>query len=195
MRLTLACLVAVLPTLASAQTGVITGHVDAVPARFLGETVVFLKLKVAPSGPPRHVTIDQKGMRFTPHVTLIEVGDSVEFTNHDAVEHNVFTPDNEGYNLGMIKPNSAGRYTFEHPGVYMQLCSVHAEMLAYVFVGESPHHAVVDAAGNFRLEHVPTGSYEIAIWNSHLKAAEQRVMVVEGKPAIVNFEIKRQPSP
>jgi hypothetical protein len=111
--------------------------------------------------------------------------------NHDAVDHNVFTPDNEGYNLGMIGPKGAGSYEFKRPGVYTQLCSVHAEMLAYVFVGDNPFHAVVDAHGGFRLEHVPPGTWVLAVWNSHLKAADQKVTVVDGKTTEANFSLKR----
>ena len=171
--------------------GLITGKVEATPARFLSETVVFLReVKVAPTT-HRTVPIDQKGMRFIPHVVAIEAGDSVEFLNHDAVEHNVFTPDNEGYNLGMIKPSGSGRYTFDHPGVYTQLCSVHAEMLAYVYVGTSPYQTVVDAHGAFRLEHVPPGTYSVAVWNSHLKAPDQMVQLTEGKSVQLTFTVQR----
>ncbi len=137
------------------------------------------------------MAIDQKGLKFIPHVVAINVGDSVEFLNHDAVDHNVFTPDNEGYNLGMIRPTTSGSYEFHQPGVYTQLCSVHAEMLAYVFVGENPYHAVVDEKGNFKLEHVPPGTWTLAVWNSHLKAAEQQVTVAEGKTAEAAFSLKR----
>ncbi len=181
------------PALAWAEGGTITGKVDALPARFLPETVVYLKQVPMPSPrpEPKKVSIDQKGLRFVPHMVAINVGDSVEFQNHDAVDHNVFTPDNEGYNLGMIRPSAAGSYEFKQPGVYTQLCSVHAEMLAYVFVGDNPYHAVVDAKGAFKLEHVPPGSWTIAVWNSHLKAADQTVTVAEGKAAEVDFSLKR----
>lgn len=174
----------------SADAGTIIGRVDATPSKFLPETVVYVKSVKVPTTPKR-VAVDQKNLKFFPHVLAINVGDTVEFLNHDAVEHNVFTPDNEGFNLGMIKPKSAGSYTFEQAGVYTQLCSVHAEMLAYVFVGENPFHAVVDANGTYRIDQLPPGTYTLAVWNSHLKASERAVTVVEGKPAEVSFSVRR----
>jgi plastocyanin len=172
--------------------GVVSGRVEATPARFLSETVVYLRDARPPQPvPPRTVIIDEKGLRFTPHVAAINAGDTVEFLNSDAVEHNVFTPDHEGYNLGMIKPTSSGVYQFEKPGVYTQLCSVHPEMLAYVFVGPTPYHAVVDARGAWRLEHVPAGTWQLAVWNSHLKAPDVTVTVVEGKAVEVSLQLKR----
>lgn len=192
-RAAVALTVALAATSALAQGGTLTGKVEVLPARFLAETVVYLRdaKPPTPAPPAKKVAIDQKGMKFIPHVVAINAGDTVEFLNHDAVEHNVFTPDNEGYNLGMIKPNAAGAYQFEKPGVYTQLCSVHAEMLAYVFVGENPYHAVVDAKGAWRLEHVPPGTYQVAVWNSHLKAPDVTVTVAEGKTVEVSFALKR----
>lgn len=176
-----------------AQGGTLTGKVEVLPVRFLGETVVFLRdAKVAATPPAaKTVPIDQKGLKFIPHVVAINAGDTVEFLNHDAVEHNVFTPDNEGFNLGMIKPSGAGRYTFDRPGTYTQLCSVHPEMLAYVFVGTNPYHVAVDANGAWRLEHVPAGTWRVAVWNSHLTAPDVSVTVVDGKSVDVSFRLKR----
>jgi plastocyanin len=181
------------PRGALADGGTIVGRVEALPARFLSETVIYLRDAKAPdpAPAPRKVAIDQKGLKFTPHVVAITVGDVVEFPNGDAVDHNVFTPDNEGYNLGMIKPNSAGTYTFRQPGVYTQLCSVHSEMLAYVFVGTTPYQAVVEPNGTFRIDHVPPGTFKLAVWNSHLKAPDQAVTVVEGKATEASFSLKR----
>ena len=170
--------------------GTITGKVESTPAKYLEETVVYLK--EAPNGhTAKTVSMDQKGMKFLPHVVAITVGDSVEFLNHDNVDHNVFSPDNEGYNLGMIKAEQKSPRKFEKPGVYSQLCSVHPEMLAYIFVGKNSHSAVVDAKGNFKLDNVPPGTYQLAVWNSHLKAADQPVTVAEGKPTEVTISVKR----
>lgn len=182
---------ALFTTAAFAQGGSLRGKVEVTPQRFLTETVVYLRAAKAPKAAPRRFAIDQKGLKFIPHVTAITVGDTVEFLNHDAVDHNVFTPDNEGYNLGAIQPNRSGVYTFDQPGVYTQLCSVHTEMLAYVFVGDNPYHAVVDARGTFLLEHVPAGSWTVAIWNSHLRAPDQAITVTEGKTVELAFTLKR----
>ena len=188
MLLPLAALVSLV---ALAEPGALTGRVEGLPLRFLGETVVYVRGLPVPPAAPHRVAIDQRGMRFVPHVTVIEQGDTVEFLNHDAVEHNVFTPDNEGFNLGMIKPSTSRQYTFSRAGVYAQLCSVHAEMLAYVFVGENPYQAAVDAQGGFRIDRVPPGTYRVAVWNSHFKAPEQAVAVVEGKATVLTFTLRR----
>jgi plastocyanin len=177
------------PALADAG-GSITGKVTAAPAKYLGETVVYLKN--APGGGGGTVTVDQKAMQFIPHVVAVTVGDTVNYGNHDTVSHNVFSPDNEGFNLGSFPPGESRPYKFTKAGVgYSELCSMHPEMLGYVFVGPNPYHVVVDGGGNFTIKNVPPGTYNVAVWNPKLKAGDQSVTVASGAPTTVNFSIGR----
>jgi plastocyanin len=173
------------------DAGSITGKVSAAPAKYLPETVVYLKN--APGNfKPSTVVVDQKAMQFIPHVVAVTVGDTVNYGNHDGVSHNVFSPDNEGFNLGTFPAGESRPYTFKKANVaYSELCSIHPEMLGYVFVGQNPYHAVVDASGNFTIKNVPPGAYSIAVWNPKLKAADQDVTVAAGAAANVSFSISR----
>jgi len=168
----------------------IVGKVDTTPAKFLEETVVYLE-QVPGAFTPKTASMDQKGMKFIPHVLAITAGDSVKFLNSDGVDHNVYSPDNEGFNLGMIHANATGEYKFDKAGVYTQLCSVHPEMLAYIFVGQNPFEAVVGKDGKYKIDNVPPGTYRVAIWNAHLKGPSQSVTVAAGKPAEANFSLHR----
>jgi plastocyanin len=179
-----------LPATAAAQGGTIEGTVQANPPRFLPETFVYLK-QVEGSFSPKTVRIDQKGLRFDPHLVTATVGDHAHFENHDSVYHNVFSRDQGGYNVGTFGPNQSGDHVFDKPGVYAQQCSIHPEMLAYVFVGQNPFSTTVDKAGKYRLENVPEGSFQIAVWNPQLKTDEQSVTVSSGKSSTVNFLLKR----
>ncbi len=184
----LACALA-LPALADG--GTITGKVAATPAKYLAETVVYLK-SVPGTWAPHKVSMDQRGMKFIPRVLTITQGDTVDFLNNDHVAHNVYSPDGEGYNLGTFKQNEDASYTYKKPGVYTQLCSIHPEMLAYVFVGQNPYASTVDASGHYAIQGVPPGTYQLAVWNgSKLKTADRTVTVTTGKPSEVNLTIQR----
>jgi plastocyanin len=175
---------------ALAGGGDVRGKVAATPAKYLSETVVYLK-GVPGTHTPKVVDMDQQGMKFIPHILVVTKGDTVDFLNHDTVAHNVFSPDNDAYNLGTFKPGEKRAHTFSSAGVYTQLCSIHPEMLGYIFVGENPYAAAVDAQGRYTIKGVPAGTYEIAVWNSHLKTATRKVAVAEGKTAEANFALHR----
>lgn len=188
VSLALAAVLAGLP--AAAQTGTIAGKVEVTPAKYLAETVVYV-VKAPGTFAPKKVNMDQKALAFIPHVLVVTKGDTLVFLNHDTVAHNVYSPDGTPYNLGTFKPNEERTHTFDETGAFSQLCSIHPEMLGWVFVNENPYAAAVDAKGHFVIKGVPAGSYQLAVWNSHLKTAPKTVTVAAGKTAEVHFEVKR----
>ncbi len=174
---------------AAAFAGEITGKVEVTPAKYLEDTIVYVEKAPGTFAAKTH-KMNQKGMKFIPRLMAITVGDTVEFLNSDGVDHNVYSPDNEGYNLGMMAAGKNGKHTFDKPGTYSQLCSVHPEMLAYVFVGQNPFSAIVGKDGKYKIEGVPPGQYTVAIWNAHLKAKSESVTVGASKVE-ANFSVKR----
>ena len=178
-------------SVALAADGTITGKVDATPAKYLEETVVYLKGAKAPGKAPETKSMDQKAMTFVPHILVVSQGDTVNFLNHDNVVHNVYSPDNEGYNLGSFKQDEQRSYKFQKEGAYTQLCSLHPEMLAFIFVAPGPYAAAVDKKGNFTIAHVAPGTYQLAVWNSHLKASDKPVTVAAGQTVTENLSLKR----
>jgi plastocyanin len=178
-------------SVARADGGTISGKVDVQPAKYLEDTVVYLK-SVPGTYAPKSYAMDQKGMKFIPRILVVTQGDTVKFLNHDNVPHNVYSPDGEGYNLGNFKQNEDASYTFKKSGVYTQLCSIHPEMLAYVFVGQNPYASAVDTKGNYTLKGVPPGSWQLLVWNANkLKAADKTVTVAAGQTVVENLSVKR----
>jgi len=190
MRLAQLLLLVASSSVAAAEGGTITGKVEATPSKYLEETVVYLK---GPKGAarPEVKVMDQRAMAFVPHVMAITVGDTVKFQNHDGVVHNVYSPDNEGFNLGSFKKDEERSYTFGQEGSYSQLCSMHPEMLAFIFVAPTPYKAVVDKKGNFTISNVPAGAWQVAVWNSRLKAPDKGVTVVAGQTVTLTLNVKR----
>lgn len=176
------------PALASG--GSVTGKVDVQPARFQDETVVYLKNVPGAYTPAAHV-MDQKGMKFVPLVLAVTVGDTVDFLNHDGVEHNVYSPDDPAFNLGTFRSGDKRSRTFDTPGVHTILCGIHPEMLGYVFVGQNPYAVAVDRKGRFSLEDVPPGTYQLAVWNPRLPGVERTVTVAAGKTVEESFTLRR----
>jgi plastocyanin len=146
-----------------------------------------------PAGKP--ADMDQRKMQFIPHVLPIVAGTTVKFLNSDPTPHNVFSPDNEKYNLGTWPQGQTKDYVFSKcakpPCVYTQLCRVHSEMEGYVVVLQNPFFAVTGKEGHYQIDNVPPGNYTLAVWHSKAKTPPKAVTVEAGKPATADFTLSR----
>jgi plastocyanin len=181
-----------LPSVARAAdpTGTISGQVATKAPKLRAGVVVHLdKVSGSFRPPARPVTIDQKGMKFIPHVLAVQKGQTVLFSNHDAVRHNIFSPDNEKYNLGTWGQGESKPHTFSTIGVYHQLCNVHPEMGAVIVVLDNPYFAVTGDDGAFQIPNVPPGKYTLKTWSEKLPEHTQPITVTSGTPTNVHIEL------
>jgi plastocyanin len=174
--------VAVLMFTLAASAGSISGKVSGVN----GESAVYVDAvqgKTFPA-PSEHPVIDQKGLLFQPHITVVLAGTTVDFLNSDKVAHNVFWPSLmqgakklPGKNLGTWPQGEKRSFKFDQPGVASLLCNVHPEMSAYVVVVPTPYHATTDKSGNYKIENVPDGQYNVVAWHEGAKNQSKAVTV------------------
>jgi plastocyanin len=167
---------------ASALAGSISGKVSGVT----GESVVYVDTIPGQTfpAPSQHPVMDQKGLLFQPHILVIEVGTTVDFLNSDKVAHNVFWPSLmqgpkklPGKNLGTWPQGEKRPFKFDQPGVAALLCNVHPEMAAYIVVVPTPYYALTDKSGNYKIDDVPNGQYNVVAWHEGAKAANKAVTV------------------
>lgn len=178
---------------AGPATGTIHGTVDARPAAARANAVVYLESVPGTFRPPaEHAHIDQRGLQFLPHVLPILRGTTVDFLNSDSVRHNVFSPDGTAYNLGSWPQGESRSETFLQAGTFRQLCQIHPEMQGYVLVFANPFFALTDAEGNFRILHVPAGTYTLKTWSERLPLVSQQVTVSAGGDLVVNPVLRRR---
>lgn len=181
---------------AISQAGEITGRVKAKGVKHSGDAIIYID-KIpgkAFSAPKDHARIDQKNLRFVPHVLPVLNGTSVDFLNSDDVLHNVFSPDKccDKFNLGSWPKGQVKSFTFKEPGCAATLlCNVHPEMEGYVYVVETPYFAVSAKDGSYEIKDVPPGKYTLKIWHEKLKGQEVVVEVPEKGNATVDFEIHK----
>ena len=166
----------------AASAGSISGKVSGVT----GESVVYVdtiagKTFPAPSNNP---VMDQKGLLFQPHILVIQVGTTVDFLNSDKVAHNVFWPSLmqggkklPGKNLGTWPMGEKRPFKFDQAGVAALLCNVQPEMSGYIVVVPSPYCAKTDKSGEYRIENVPDGQYNIVGWHEGAKNSSKAVTV------------------
>ncbi|HYT75550.1 MAG TPA: carboxypeptidase regulatory-like domain-containing protein [Vicinamibacterales bacterium] len=189
-----AVLVSSYATVTAAGTA-ITGTVKVTGAASNADAVVYIQNAAGVFPPARVVTMDQSKMQFTPHVLPVTAGATVKFLNGDPTAHNVFSPDNEKFNLGTWPQGQTKEYTFnkcaKFPCVYTLLCRVHPEMEGFVVVLQNPFFAVSGKDGHYTIEGVPPGSYTLALWHAKGKAQPKPLTVAADKPATADFVLRR----
>lgn len=138
--------------------------------------------------PEPSAVLNQKDLRFVPHVLVVQVGTWVEFPNSDPVSHNVFSiSEAKRFNLGMYPRGTVRRLRFDQPGVVELLCNVHVEMSAYIVVVGNPFFARVGPDGTYRIEGVPPGERRVRCWHERLPVQEREVQVPANGSVTVDF--------
>jgi len=140
--------------------------------------------------PARNKVISQRGKTFIPRVLAVPVGTRVAFRNDDPIFHNIFSlsKPNE-FDTGLYKQGGSYTQTFKHPGAVQLLCNIHASMLGFVYVVDSPYYAQADGAGAFTIKGVPPGEYQVHVW--HESAAHPTVeKVVVGSEGLRNLALR-----
>ncbi len=142
--------------------------------------------------PAQHAVVDQKQLRFVPHVLPILVGTTVDFPNSDPLLHNVFSiSPAKRFNLGLYGRGTVRRMTFDKPGVVELLCNVHLEMSGFIVVLKNPYFARTDADGRFRIADVPAGSRRVRCWHERLPAQERTVDVPSSGSVDLDFVMEK----
>lgn len=170
---------------AAATVDVVVSGADGQP---LADAVVFLEPRDGrplPAKPTTGVEIEQADKQFTQRVTVVTVGSEVTFPNRDKVRHHV-------YSFSPIKPfelklyigTPANPVRFDKPGIAVLGCNIHDNMVAWVVVVETPHHAKTDGTGKARLDGVAAGAWRLRSWHPALPpgapAQEQALAVAAG---------------
>jgi plastocyanin len=122
----------------------------------------------------RDGSIDQVDKEFLPRVTIVPVGASVTFPNHDDVRHQVysFSPAKR-FELPLYAGVPAQPIIFDKPGVVVLGCNIHDWMVGYVYVSESPFFAKTGKDGKAVLTELPTRAYVVRVWHPQLEMSEE----------------------
>ncbi len=165
----------------------LSGTITSTPVAAAKSAVVYLEN--GPQDKPANGTLDNRQMTFVPHVLVVTAGAKVTFSNSDPFPHNVFSPDNEKWDMGMIPAHSTRVRKFEKPGVYTVLCNIHPNMKAYILVVPSSHFAKADKNGAYSMSDVAAGKYKLVVWAPGVKSEEQEVNIDGNKT--LSFELHK----
>ncbi len=157
-----------------------------------GKTVVFLEPKSSQqlaSKVGEEIVISQRGRRFRPSVLPVIKGTAVAFPNDDKVLHNVFSlSKNEPFDLGNYKKGESRSVVFDQPGLTKVYCNIHPKMQLDVLVLNAPYFDTTDKDGNYKIENVPEGDYQLRVWQE-LSASITKEIKVGSSTVSQDFEL------
>ncbi|WP_036303255.1 methylamine utilization protein [Methylotenera sp. L2L1] len=133
----------------------------------LSNAVVYLETAVKSSAKPTNeANVDQKNKQFSPIVSVVQVGTSVNFPNKDSVRHHVysFSPA-KTFELKLYSGVPAKPVVFDKPGTVILGCNIHDNMLAYIHIVDTPHFGKSDVNGMVKLIDLPTGQHTLKAWH------------------------------
>lgn len=119
----------------------------------------------------KQVEIEQKDVRFSPLVTVVQTGTAILFPNHDKVRHHVysFSPA-KTFEMKLYSGVPANPILFDKAGAVVLGCNIHDQMVAYVQVVNTPYFGKTDTAGRVKLDGLVNGKYTLKIWYFNMPA-------------------------
>jgi plastocyanin len=116
--------------------------------------------------PQKTVEIEQKGRKFLPPVSVIQVGTSISFPNNDTVRHHVYSFSSaKVFDLKLYSGQPENPVNFDKPGTVVIGCNIHDQMVAYIHVVPTPYFAKTDASGSAKIDGVAAGKYRLKAWH------------------------------
>ncbi len=149
------------------------------------------------SPPAEFARLDQVGCVYEPHVLGLMVGQTLEISNSDTVNHNIHANAtvNEAWNV--TEPPRAEKRTerFEKQEILFPVtCGVHPWMRGYLAVVSHPFFAVTGEDGSFALKGVPPGTYTVQAVHEKYGKQEMQITIGPSQTKDVDFHYAAEAS-
>ena len=147
--------------------------------------------------PAEEVTLSQKGCVYAPHVFAVRVGQTILIQNPDGINHNshMLPRVNTKFNKSMNERRKETKHIFKKAEDPFSIkCDIHNWMQSYCAVMDHPFFAVTGKDGQFTIEDLPPGEYEIEAWHElqMLETQRAKVTVPAKGDATIDFTFRRK---
>ncbi len=132
---------------------------------------------------PKTIVLDNKKCLFAPNVQVAQVGSEVLLLNSDPILHDFHARlgSETLFNVGLPSWRRVKKRLTRRGIVAVECEVLHTWMSAYILVTPSPHFAVADERGEFLIEGVPAGSYDLEVWHEKLGRLVKKVVVTRDR--------------
>lgn len=144
--------------------------------------------------PDSTVELTHKGCRFQPHVLGVQAGQTLSVVNADATHHNTHPSPRFNKQWNQTQPPGAPpiTQTFSQAEIAFPVRdNQHPWEKAYVAVFKHPYFSITDANGDFKIEGLPPGQYELVAWHEEMGEKKMQLTVLPGESKSVGFTFDR----
>ncbi|HTU64867.1 MAG TPA: hypothetical protein VMF52_02860 [Steroidobacteraceae bacterium] len=151
---------------ATAAAGDFTVELRDAAGKPLANAVVYVTAKTAASAPaaPPHAraSIDQIDKEFVPRVSIVQAGTEIQFPNSDNIRHSIysFSPA-KTFTTKLYSGREAAPVLFDRSGLVVLGCNIHDQMVAWLYVVDTPWFAKSGADGTATIRALPPGDYRL----------------------------------
>jgi len=135
--------------------------------------------------------MDQRAETFLPYALPVTVGTTVAFPNNDPIYHNVFSFSKaKRFDLGRYPEGRTKTLRFDRPGIVRVFCEIHSHMSAFILVFSHRYYASTDANGQYRIDEVPPGEYDVVVWTDGQVRGSRSVTIGSGATVTLDFVVE-----
>jgi plastocyanin len=163
----------------------------------LADMVVYLQSEANLSLPLNEniVEVGQFDRSFTPYISVMQLGNKVNFKNKDDITHHIYSPIGENkFSYKISAGQSQIKSDFEQAGEVAMGCNIHDWMSGYLLIVDTPIFGKTDKNGQLNLTVQHSGEYKLVVWHPQLDALDnrfyQQVQLSEDKAITVKLDNK-----
>jgi plastocyanin len=169
----------------------LTGSVVDDNGEALKDAVVQVYGEQARPPAPSKAVIEQVDKTFKPRVTVIGVGGTVHFPNHDIVKHHVYSvSETKPFEIPLYDGQEADPVSFPRPGIVKLGCNIHDSMIAFLVVSGTELYALTGERGRYAIDGLAPGRYTARVWHPRLRGdAVEREFSIDAQGGTIDMTV------
>ncbi len=157
-----------------------------------------------------HLVNVEKGKPFSPNMQIFHIdrcranryvigarnGEDILLENTDPVQHEIATYEvrniysDQTSNRPLPEKSSQVRSVFvrEDAEEFIIKCNLHPFLQTHAYLVQNPYYTASDANGNFSIENVPPGTYEVVAWHPYIPSQKGTITIPQKGEATLDFD-------
>ncbi|MEK9629150.1 MAG: carboxypeptidase regulatory-like domain-containing protein [Nitrospinota bacterium] len=169
--------------------------------RGLKDTIIALtNVKKGKPFPQKMQTFHINRCRANNYIIGIKNSENFLIENTDPIQHEIATYEvrniysDQTTNRPVIPKSSQVRSAFVRADAteFTIKCNLHPFLQTHGFLVENPYYAVTDANGEFSIENIPPGTYEVVAWHPYIPQKTGTVTITPQGMSQIDFEFNGQ---